>query len=240
MNALLDIDKLHALDPAEFRSAWPYPSVNPMGLITDEGFAALVADMPDVAGFKESFGYRRRAGQKPHDRYSLEYTTGGVEVPETWQAFIDELRGDGYRDGLRRLFDSGPLLFRFHWHYTPNGCSISPHCDARREYGSHLFYLNTEEDWDSAWGGETMLFDDGGRLDYNSAPDVEDFEGSKAMETMGNRSAVLARGDHHWHAVKPINCPEDRMRRIFVVVINPKSLFWSIRDKVVGKKVEWF
>jgi hypothetical protein len=85
-----------------------------------------------------------------------------------------------------------------------------------------------------------MVFDDGGRLDYNSAPDVEDFEGSKAMETMGNRSAVLARGDHHWHAVKPINCPEDRMRRIFVVVINPKSLFWSIRDKVVGKKVEWF
>lgn len=239
MGKYLDVDKLHALDPAEFRAAWPYPSLNPEGLIKDEGFAVLSANMPDVALFERSFGYRRRAGQKPHDRYSLEFTTG-LEVPEPWQRFIGELRSDGYRDGLRRLFDSGPLQFRFHWHYTPSGCSISPHCDARREHGSHLFYLNTYEDWDPEWGGETLLFDDAGRKDYNSAPGFEDFAGCRAIETMGNRSAILARGDHGWHGVRPITCPEGHMRKIFVAVINPKSLFWAVRDRVVGKKVEWF
>jgi hypothetical protein len=235
----LDVDKLHSLDPAEFRAAYPYPSVNPRGLITDAGFARLTADMPALSQFEKRFGYQRRAGQAPHDRYSLEFVTG-LETPDPWLEFIDELRGDGYREGLRRLFDCGPLQFRFHWHYTPNGCSISPHIDAKREYGSHLFYLNTAADWDPDWGGETLLFDDGGRFSHNSAPAFDDFNGVRAIETMDNRSAILARGDHCWHGVKPIQCPEDRMRRIFVAVINPKSLFWTVRDKVVGKQVEWF
>ena len=45
------------------------------------------------------------------------------------------------------------INFRFHWHYTPNGCSVSPHTDSVREHGSQLFYFNSEDDWDPAWGG---------------------------------------------------------------------------------------
>jgi hypothetical protein len=41
---------------------------------------------------------------------------------------------------------------------------VSPHCDSPKKLGSHIFYLNTKEDWDPSWGGETLILDDGGRL----------------------------------------------------------------------------
>jgi hypothetical protein len=30
------------------------------------------------------------------------------------------------------------------------------------------------------------------------------------------------------------------MRRIFIVVVNPDKLFWKLRDRVVGKKIQRF
>jgi hypothetical protein len=130
--------------------------------------------------------------------------------------------------------------FRFHWHYTPSGSDVSPHCDARREHGSHLFYFNSEEDWDPAWGGATLALDDGGRLDYNSAPPLEAFDNIIEFNSIGNYSALMKRTDHAWHAVRPIQCPEDRMRRIFIVVVNPDSLRWKIRDRLIGKQIQRF
>jgi hypothetical protein len=38
--------------------------------------------------------------------------------------------------------------------------------------------------------------------------------------------------------VRPILCPEDRMRRIFILVVNPDNLFWKVRDRIVGKKIQ--
>ena len=89
----------------------------------------------------------------------------------------------------RRFFS-----LRFHWHYTPNGCSISPHCDSKTKFGSHIFYFNTAADWDPAWGGQTVLLDDGGRLTPKSAPRFEDFDRVITAETLGNRSLLFARG----------------------------------------------
>ena len=51
------------------------------------------------------------------------------------------MRGDRYRAAIGRLFDAKNPEFRFHWHYTPPGCSVSPHCDSRREFGSHIWYF---------------------------------------------------------------------------------------------------
>jgi hypothetical protein len=137
----LDFDKFKALDPDAFAATSPYPWVNPPGLLTDEGFQALIDNMPDIALFEKKFGYGRIAGQKPHDRYSLEYTTG-APVPRPWQEFIAELCSDDYRLTLARLFGARRINLRFHWHYTPNGCSVSPHTDSVREHGSQLFYFN--------------------------------------------------------------------------------------------------
>jgi hypothetical protein len=30
------------------------------------------------------------------------------------------------------------------------------------------------------------------------------------------------------------------MRKIFIVVVNPNSLFWKARDRLIGKKIQRF
>jgi hypothetical protein len=234
----LDIERLRSITLEEFMGVEPYPFWN-APMLTDQGFEDLLHNMPTLADFEEKFGGERRAGQAPHDRYSLEYTPD-TEVSQPWKEFIGELCSDAYRNEISRLLGAPRPEFRFHWHYTPSGAAVSPHCDARREHGSHLFYFNSREDWDPAWGGSTLVLDDGGRLDYNSAPALEDFDRIIEAESMGNYSNLMLRSDHAWHAVRPIECPQDRLRRIFIVVINPNSLFWKVRDRIIGKKIQRF
>jgi len=235
----IDWEQLEAISVEEFEATKPYPFANQRGLLTDAGFERLLANMPDMSIFDTRFGENRLAGQQPHDRYSLEYKPD-TQVPVPWQEFITELRSDRYRDNIARLLRAPKIEFRFHWHYTPNGCSVSPHTDSAREHGSHLFYFNGEDEWDSDWGGETLALDDGGRLDYKSAPELSEFKGEIKFKSIGNYSAIMKRTDHAWHAVRPIHCPEDRLRRIFIVVVNPDSLFWKLRDRVIGKKKQAF
>ena len=235
----LDFDKLEALDTREYQQASPFPWWNPQGLLTQEGYHALLENLPGMDLFDETFGKERRAGQQPHDRYSLEYTPG-TQVSKPWKEFIQELCSDRYRREIARLFGANKIEFRFHWHYTPTGATVSPHCDARREHGSHLFYFNDTQDWQPEWGGATLVLDDGGKLDYNSAPALDEFDRVIECDAFGNHSALLKRTDHAWHAVRKITCPEDKLRRIFIVVVNPDSLFWKVRDKLVGKSIQRF
>jgi hypothetical protein len=235
----LDLDKLEAIDPQAFRTRSPYPWANPDGVLTAAGHAALLGQMPDISLFQQKFGYQRRAGQRPHDRYSLEYTED-TPVPEPWREFIGELRGDRYRNTISRLFDVRRPEFRFHWHYAPRGCSVSPHCDARREYGSHIFYFNGEGDWDPSWGGDTLVLDDGGAFDSHSAPGFDDFRQAIPCRSVGNSSMLFHNNGHAWHGVRELSCPEDRMRRVFIVVVNSSTLYWRVRDKLVGKAIQRF
>jgi hypothetical protein len=235
----LDIDKLRNLGLEDFLAVKPYPYFNSAGVLTESGFQDLLANMPPLEMFEQKFGYERRAGQAPHDRYSLEYTPD-MPVPKPWKEFIGELCSDVYRSEIERLLSARKAEFRFHWHYTPSGAAVSPHCDARREHGSHLFYFNSAEDWDPAWGGNTLVLDDGGRLSYDSAPSLEEFDGIVECQSIGNYSALMKRTDHAWHAVRAIDCPQDRLRRIFIVVVNPDSLFWKLRDRFIGKRIQRF
>jgi len=239
MTQYLDFAKLEAIDPAAFRSTQPFPYANPYGLLTDEGYQQLLANMPDISLFEKIFGYRRLGGQEPHDRYSLEWTPE-VKVPEPWEQFIAELRSERYRKAVARLMGGKKVEFRFHWHYTPNGCSVSPHTDSKREHGSHLFYFNAEGEWDPTWGGETLILDDGGKLDFRTAPAYEDFVAEIPAKSIGNYSLIFERTDRAWHAVREIHCPEGQMRRLFIVVVSPDNLFWKVRDRIIGKKVRFF
>ena len=235
----LQIDKLRGLTREEFMSIKPYPYYNREGMLTEDGFQQLLDNMPPLDMFEHKFGYERRAGQNPHDRYSLEYAPD-TPVPQPWKEFIAELCSDDYRREIARLLGARKIEFRFHWHYTPSGCDVSPHCDARREHGSHLFYFNSPQEWDPAWGGSTLVLDDGGRLDYNSAPALEEFDAIHECDSIGNYSSLMLRTDHAWHAVRPITCPDDHMRKIFIVVVNPDNLFWKVRDRIVGKTIQRF
>ena len=86
--------------------------------------------------------------------------------------------------------------------------------------GLTSFYLNTTDDWDPAWGGDTLVLDDGGRLAQSCNPKFKDLEHVASSQVVGNYSFLFARTEHSWHGVREIHCPPDRLRRIFIVVIN--------------------
>ncbi len=218
----LDFERLDQIDPSSFRTQKPYPWINPAGLLTEDGYRRLRETLPDVSQLNSVFGLDRLHGQQSHDRYTLEYNDG-LDVADVWKEFVDELKGPNYRDFLGRLLGSSAFDLNLHWHYTPNGCSVSPHCDSKRKLGSHIFYFNTAADWDSSWGGETMVLDDGGRFDRKMAPGFDDFDRAMPSQALGNYSFLFAQTAHSWHGVREIRCPRDRLRKIFVVVINKRS-----------------
>lgn len=227
----LDPERLESVDPVAFRACEPYPWVNPERLLTDVGYRRLRADLPCLEQMDASFGRERKHGQATHDRYVLEWEDG-LDVAPSWADFVAELRGDAYRAFLRRMIGSDGFELLFHWHYTPAGCSVSPHCDARRKLGSHIFYFNSE-DWDPAWGGETLVLDDCGRFDRRSAPSFEEFDSEIAAQALGNQSFLFIRRHNSWHGVRPLRCPDGHMRRVFIVVIHRVSAVERAR-RLVG------
>ena len=224
----LDRARLEAIEPAAFLAQKPYPWINPEALLREEGYRALLETLPGLELFDRKFGVERAHGQQSHDRFALEYDPA-LELRSPWHEFVAELGSPVYRDFLARLFGTGRLRLDYHWHYTPSGCSVSPHCDAKHKLGSHIFYFNTDDDWDPTWGGETLILDDGGRFPRNSAPRFEDFERVTAAQGLGNRSLLFRRGATSWHGVREIRCPADRLRKVFIVVIQR-----------VGWRERWF
>ncbi len=208
---------LDTIDPAAFQAQKPFPWVNPQHFIRDERFPELLATMPDLSRFRAFFGKQRKHGQASHDRYVLDYEDG-MELPAPWAGLIAELRGDRYRSFVCRMLDVSHVRFRFHWHFTPNGGEVSPHCDSKGKIGSQIFYLNTLDDWQWDWGGETVILDDGGKIDADNAPGFDDFIAEYPADPRDNRCIIFGRQGNSWHGVRRINCPENYYRKVFIVV----------------------
>ena len=236
--SFLDYDRLDAISPEAFQSAHPYPWVNPAGLLTEEGYRSLYENLPDVGLFERRFGQQRKYGQQSHDRFALEYDEK-LDLPKPWKDFVAELRAPAYQAWIRRMLGTNDIYMNFHWHYTPAGCSVSPHCDAKRKLGSHIFYFNTEEDWDPSWGGETLVLDDEGRFESDSAPAFEDFSASYGANALGNHSLLFARKGNSWHGVREITCPEGHLRKVFIVVLNSDSPLGRIKRRLSGARREF-
>ena len=228
----LDFDRLEALDPVAYQTRDPYPFVNPAGLLHDDAYRKLVENLPSLELFEKLYGKQRWHGQKPHDRYALEFDDE-LRLPSPWREFIDELQHSDYKRMICRLVGARDLELRFHWHWATTGDSVSPHCDARRKLGSHVFYLNTAEEWDPMWGGETVVLDDGGRFKRGSAPSFEAFDSAVESLAVGNQSFIFTRRGNSWHGVKPLVCPEGQFRKVFIVVLNRSS--WSSRFRLSAR-----
>lgn len=227
----LNPERLESLDDKDFQSRHPFPWINPEGVVTDAGHRLLVASLPDVSMFKRSFGYKRKHGQQAHDRFVLEYADG-LPVDSAWQEFIAELRGPEYHDFICRMLGVRHFDMNFHWHYASSGCSVSPHLDSARKFGSQVFYFNTAEDWDADWGGQTVVLSDQGIDHVAPNPAFEDLESVATSQTIGNYSLLFARGAHSWHGVRALNCPADQMRKIFIAVINRVTPLLRLRRAV--------
>lgn len=219
---------LNSIDPKTFQAMKPYPFLEIEGLLTRDGHQALIRDLPDPATFSQVFGRRRRYGQRSHDRFVLQYHPLRV-IPELWRDFIRELQGAPYRQFVSKLLERDDFILHFHWHYTPRGCSVSPHCDADWKLGSHIFYLNTESDWNRAWGGETIALGGKPGLDARSAPEFDEFPIQIASNPMGNRSLIFRREEESWHGVRPLECPLGALRRVFIVEFRKASFANHVR-----------
>ena len=215
--AYLNSAVLDAIDPGDFQAIPPYPWVNPQYFIMQDRYSELLQSMPDISQFRAFFGKQRKHGQGSHDRYILDYERG-MELASGWRDFVEELCGDSYRRFICQLLNVSDVRFRFHWHFTPNGGEVTPHCDSKGKIGSQIFYLNTEDDWQWDWGGETVILDDKGRIDADNAPSFEDFDAQYPAATQDNRSLIFGRRGNSWHGVRRINCPEDFYRKVFIVV----------------------
>lgn len=229
----LDYDRLESIKARDFRRGKPYPWANPENVVREDAYRILLDRLPAVELFEKNFGYERDHGQKNHDRYSLEYNEK-LPIDPIWHELVAELQGSRYRSFLRRLYGFRPMDLRFHWHYTPTSCAVSPHCDSRGKIGSHIFYLNTNEDWKAEWGGQTLVLDDHKRLDCKSAPAFEDFHDFSAAKAIGNRSFIFQRTPHSWHGVKAIDCPEGYLRKVFIVVIRRARPVKALRNYLFG------
>ena len=215
----IDFEKLEALLAEDFLTKKPYPWLNPQGLIRAEGFAELVEHTPNVSMLHKEFDRPRKHGQRPHDRWRLRYQQG-LALHPSWQQFIDELHSRRYRAFIEKIFGTTDLEIGMQWQYAVGGCSVSPHCDGRRKVGSHLFYFNTEKDWDLAWGGQTIMLWDEKIRNPDSAPEVEEFANKRPVNTLGNWSFLFARRDDSWHAVEELASPVGVVRKLFTVNIN--------------------
>jgi hypothetical protein len=229
--ALLDLQRIAAVDAEAVRRKKPYPFLHAERLLSDEGYDRLRRALPDPSRFSAIFGRRRPHGQQYHDRYALQYRRW-QSYPEPWPALIAEFEGDTYRRFVQRLVGRDDFVLHYHWHYTPTGCSVSPHCDAPWKFASHIFYFNTEEDWDASWGGDTLVLDDGGRHPSRSAPKFDDFDREISSPSLGNRSLFFVRGDHSWHGVRPLTSPEDRLRKVFIVEVRKRTPLMLVRTSL--------
>lgn len=227
----IDTAGLARIDGPAIRAALPYPHAELEALLTPAGYALLQAHLPPPASFAKVFGRRRRHGQQSHDRYVLQHRPS-ASLPAPWRRFIRELEGPSYRRFVAALLGHDDFLLHFHWHYTPRGCSVSPHCDAPWKLGSHIFYLNTAEDWDLRWGGETVILGDERRFPAESAPAFEDFSLHCPSTPMGNRSLVFLRTENSWHGVRALQCPEGALRKVFIVEFRARSPLTRIRTLV--------
>jgi len=234
----LDYKRLEAIEAKRFQQTDPYPWINPAGLLTDAGYERLLGHMPSTDQMTPTFGMQRSHGQKAHDRYALEYRDD-VDLDPAWHEFIAELRGKRYHDFIKRMFGRGLFKLNFHWHYAPRGASVSPHCDAQRKLGSHIFYFSSPENWDVSWGGDTVILDDHGKFDRKSAPEFEDFPDAYQGESMGNYSLLFQRQAKSWHGVREITCPEGMHRKVFIVVINDRvrAAVRRIKGRLKGEEI---
>lgn len=232
MSRFLDAARLGAFSPEAFAAKRPFPWQDFQALLRPEGFRELLRDFPALELFEKHEGIGRHHGQRPHDRYYLAYEVSRYKdlehppgqgivrhegLPPSWQAFIGEIETSReYREFIRAALEVREFEIRYAWHLGVSRSDVSPHLDAERKAGTHIFYFNTAEDWDPAWGGETLVLGDK-RVD-GMAPDFGDFELAIPTPFVGNRSFLFRNGPHAWHGVRGLACPQGRHRRLFNVI----------------------
>ncbi len=210
----------------------PFRHASLEGLLSPDAFDQLRAEYPPLELFERHVGLPRRFGQMSHDRLYLElgsslYHEGtsrgpGViamdDLSPAWQQFVKQLKAEPYRSAVLRLLGAREAMLRFTWHVAFSGCSVSPHRDASEKLGTHLFYFNTDREWQAEWGGATLLF--GRRTAWTMNPGFDQFERTVEAPFLGNQSLIFRNDRSAWHGVRPLSAPAGAYRKLFAVVFD--------------------
>ncbi|WP_199194343.1 hypothetical protein [Pleurocapsa sp. CCALA 161] len=231
INNFINYDLIKLFDAQSFISNSPFPWYNFDSFLTLEGFKQLLQDFPSLELFEKHEGLARVHGQRSHDRYYLAYETSvyhqikrkdqGIitykHLPPSWQMFIKELETSQiYQNFIKSLFKVADFQIRYAWHVGVTNSEVSPHKDAEQKAGTHIFYFNTSEDWDTTWDGSTLVLGD--KLKDAMNPDFSDFTTVIPTQFINNHSFLFKNTPNAWHGVKPLNCPQGKYRRLFNVI----------------------
>ena len=232
MRNFLNYDLLRSFDISDFTGQQPFPWYNFSTFLTPEGFKELYNSFPSLALFEQHQGMERVHGQRPHNRYYLAYERSlyGTEqgpgliekedLPVSWQHFITEIEASAeYHTFIHRAFDVKDFRTRYAWHVGVNGSEVSPHCDGDSKLGTHIFYFNTDQDWNEDWGGQTLVLE--GKTVDSQNPDFSDFQNEISTRLNNNSSFLFKNTELAWHGVRPLTCPENACRRLFNVICEP-------------------
>jgi hypothetical protein len=238
----LNFETLKEVSAEAFKAQKPYPWAHMQSTLTDEGWHKLRQSMPDISQFYKMVGVKRGYGQGPHNRGILHYRPG-VNCSEVWKEFIAELNGKEYDSFLRRMLGLRPeqeVILTMEWYYAWKGCSVSPHCDARRKLATHIFFFADDADWPREWGGDILILDDEGRWKAHSAPKFADLKVAASLDLRKNGSLLFERTEHSWHGVKPLaSLDENIYRKLFIITVNiPTFQVWWRRLR--GKDPDGF
>jgi hypothetical protein len=232
---------LDAVDPPSFRKQRPFPWTNPRGILTEEGYALLCKDFPDISIFEKDYGRARKFNQPPHDRYRLHYHKAGGKLPRPWEEFIAELEGSEYRDFIGRLLGVKAFDLRLEWHQTEGGSVVSPHLDGSTTYGAHLFYFNTDTEWKPEWGGATLILVSSKKWPIESNPQFSDFK-AIPVQYRNNHSLIFLNCSSAWHGVYPLSSPPGVYRKLFTVFVSkrpsPRERLRNIIRKALGIDID--
>jgi len=195
------------------------------GLLTPDAWHQLRVSFPDPSLFAPHSGVVFVRPGEPvqlhlldlvdHDAGLGEVTLGGLAAP--WRAFVEQLRTHpGYRALLARCAGTGTFRLRCSWHLRGTRSTAPPHRDADQKLATHLFYFVGPDEWDAAWGGETIFL--GGRDSSSEDPaTIEHFSTRRVIPCLGNKSLLFRNTALAWHCVLPLGCPPGVLRRTFNV-----------------------
>lgn len=79
-----------------------------------------------------------------------------------------------------------------------------------------FFHFNKPGEWQSEWGGQTLILED---LQKNvDNPEFDDFNLIHQVSNIGNNSLIWSNSPIAWHGVRPLSPPGGQFRRVFTVV----------------------
>lgn len=161
---------------------------------------------------------------------SYEYVTRTWEWARKALAEFDTADGDyGTLRRARDLLKPQDLAWQFEFSSMSSGSWLPPHTDSVDKILSCVLYL-PQEDWDSNWGGETLIQRPRAGLPTNNwgnrIAEQDEVETLNQIAFTKNRLFWFLKTPASWHAVSPVTAPTGFQRRSFnfSLVIRPEVL----------------